>query len=183
MDIKYHIETAWRLCINNFVSIIILTLALACISIISIGIMAPVALAGYTHSLFQLIKSNREPKPADVFSQLKSFWPLFIFGLLVLIITTLGFTLFLIPGVLFAIIIGYTCLYMIPVMIDYKFGLLDAIKKSISLVTRSHVTDHITVFIIFSVLTTIGGASFIGFLLLQPFATLFALSVYDEIKY
>lgn len=179
---KYHIETAWKYCINNLVSLIILTLVVAAVSIISIGILAPVAFAGYTHSLFQLLKHNREPKAQDVFSQLRLFLPLFIFGLVVFIITVIGFTLFVIPGILFTIMMGYTCLYMIPIMVDKQYGLLDAIKKSISMVTSPHLSDHIIVFIIFSALTAVGGSSFVGFLLLQPFATLFLLSVYEEIK-
>lgn len=181
MSIKYHIETAWKHCIGNIVSLIILTLVVAAVSVFSIGILAPVAFAGYTHSLFQLLKHNREPKAQDVFSQLKLFLPLFLFGLAVFIITIIGFTLFVLPGILFTIIIGYTCLYMIPIMVDRQFGLLDAIKKSISMVTSSHLTDHIIVFIIFAALTTVGGSSFIGFLFLQPFATLFLLSVYEEL--
>ncbi len=56
MDIKYHIETAWKHCIENVVPLIILTLVLAAVSIFSVGILAPVAFAGYTHSLFQLLK-------------------------------------------------------------------------------------------------------------------------------
>jgi len=182
MNMKYHIETAWKHCINNIVSLIILTLVAAAVSIISIGILAPVAFAGYTSSLFQLLKYNREPKAQDVFSQLKLFIPLFIFGLIVFIITIIGFTLFVIPGILFTVIMGYTCLYMIPIMVDKQYGLLDAIKKSISMVTSSHLSDHIIVFIIFVALTTVGGSSFVGFLFLQPFATLFLLSVYENIK-
>ena len=182
MNVKYHIETAWKHCINNLVSLIILTLVTAAVSIVSIGILTPVAFAGYTHSLFQLLKHNREPKAQDVFSQLRLFLPLFIFGLVVFIITVIGFTLFVIPGILFTIMMGYTCLYMIPIMVDKQYGLLDAIKKSISMVTSSHLSDHIIVFIIFATLTTIGGSSFVGFLFLQPFATLFLLSVYEEIK-
>ena len=182
MNVKYHIETAWKYCINNLVSLIILTLVVAAVSIISIGILAPVAFAGYTHSLFQLLKHNREPKAQDVFSQLRLFLPLFIFGLVVFIITVIGFTLFVIPGILFTIMMGYTCLYMIPIMVDKQYGLLDAIKKSISMVTSPHLSDHIIVFIIFAALTTIGGSSFVGFLFLQPFATLFLLSVYETIK-
>ncbi|WP_299981104.1 hypothetical protein [Desulfobacula sp.] len=182
MNMKYHIETAWENCINNIVSLIILTLVAAAVSIVSIGILAPVAFAGYTHSLFQLLKHNREPKAQDIFSQLRLFLPLFIFGLVVFIITVIGFTLFVIPGILFTIIMGYTCLYMIPIMVDKQYGLLDAIKKSISMVTSSHLSDHIIVFIIFAALTTIGGSSFVGFLFLQPFATLFLLSVYETIK-
>ncbi len=182
MNIKYHIETAWKLCINNIVPLIILTLVVAAVSIVSIGILAPVAMAGYTHSLFQLLKNNREPRAQDVFSQLKLFLPLFIFGLIVFIITIIGFTLFVIPGILFTSIIGYTCLYMIPIMVDKQYGLLDSIRASITMVTRPHLADHIIVFIVFGALTTVGGSSFIGFLFLQPFATLFMLSVYEEIK-
>ncbi len=181
MDIKYHIETAWRHCIGNIVPLIILTLLLAAVSIISFGILAPVAFAGYTHSLFQLLQYNREPKAGDIFSQLRLFIPLCIFGVLFFIITLIGFTLFIIPGIVFTLIIGYTCFYMIPIMVDKEFGLLDAIKKSISIVTRSNVSDHIIVFIIFIALTSIGGSSIIGFLFLQPFTTLFYLSVYEQI--
>lgn len=182
MNMKYHIETAWRYCINNIISLIILTLVTAVVSIISIGILAPVAFAGYTHSLFQLLKYNREPKAQDVFSQLRLFLPLFIFGLVVFIIILIGFTLFLVPGILFSLIISYTCLYIIPIMVDKQYGLLDAIKKSISMITSAHLSDHIIVFIIFMALTAAGGSSFIGFLFLQPFATLFLLSVYETIK-
>ena len=180
MDIKYHIETAWKLCISNIVSLIILTLTVAAVSIVSIGILAPVAFAGYTHSLFQLLTANREPKAQDVFSQMKLFFPLFLFGLVVFIITIIGYTLFVLPGIIFTLIVGYTCLYLIPIMVDRQFGLIDSIKKSISMVTRTHFTEQIIVFIIFLALTTIGGSSFIGFLFLQPFATLFLLSVYKD---
>ncbi len=179
MDIKYHIETAWKHCIENVVPLIILTLVLAAVSIFSVGILAPVAFAGYTHSLFQLLKRNKEPKAQDIFSQLRLFWPLFLFTLAVFIITVIGFTLLVLPGIIFTIIIGYTCLYMIPIMVDKKSGLIDAIKESISMVTRPPVTDHIIVFIIFGALTIVGGSSFIGFIFLQPFATLFLLSVYE----
>ncbi len=182
MDMKYHIETAWKHCINHIVPLIILTLVVAAVSVISIGILAPVAFAGYTYSLFQLLKTNREPRAQDVFSQLRLFLPLFVFGLVIFIITLIGFTLFIIPGILFGIIIGYTCLYVIPVMVDKKYGLLDAVKKSLTMVTNPHLSDHIIVFIIFWALTTVGGSSFIGFLFLQPFATLFLLSVYEQIK-
>jgi len=85
-----------------------------------------------------------------------------------------------VPGIIFTFIVGYTCLYMLPLMVDRKFGLIDAIKKSTAMVTGSHITDHVVVFILFYALMTIGGSSFIGFLALQPFATLFLLSVYEK---
>jgi len=180
MDIKTHVETAWKHCIGNALPLILITLVAAAVSIISFGILAPVAFAGYTHSLLQLQRFNREPKVQDVFSQLGLFLPLFGFSLIVIIISIIGFTLLIIPGVLFSLVIGYTCLYMIPLMVDKKFGVLDAFKKSVSMVTGSHVMDHIVVFVLFFALMALGGSSFIGFLVLQPFATLFLLSVYEK---
>lgn len=182
MDIKYHVETAWKLFFNNLLSLIILTLVVAAVSVISLMILSPVALAGYIDSLYKLLKYNREPKAQDVFSKINLFFPLFLFGIAVVIITAIGFTLFVIPGFVFSIIIGYTCMYVLPVMVDKQYGIVDAIKKSIAIVTQSRVSDHIIVFIIFSALTTIGGSSFIGFVFLQPLACLFLLSVYDSCR-
>ena len=180
MDIKYHVEAAWKLCLANALSLILITLVAAAVSVVSLGILAPVAFAGYSHSLLQLLRVNREPKVQDVFSELRLFLPLFAFTLIVFIVSLIGFTILVVPGIVFTLIVGYTCLYMIPLMVDKKFGLLDAVKKSAALVTGSHMMDHLIVFILFFALTAIGGSSFIGFILLQPFATLFLLSVYEK---
>ncbi len=179
MDIKYHVEAAWKLCIGNALSLILITLVTAAVSVVSIGILAPVAFAGYTHSLLQLKRFNREPKVQDVFSKLGLFLPLFIFGLVVFVISLISFTILVVPGIVFSLIIGYSCLYMIPLMVDKNYKLLDSIKKSTAMVTGARITDHIVVFILFFALTAIGGSSIVGFLLLQPFATLFLLSVYE----
>lgn len=177
---KDHLLKAWQIGIDNFVSLIILTLVLAAASILSIGILFPVAFAGYVWSVQQLALYNREPKAQDIFCQMRLFLPLFVFTLIIFIVSAIGFTLFILPGFLFTIIVGYTCLYVIPLMVDKQFGLVDAIKKSISMVTGGNVGDHIAVFLIFYALTTIGGSSFVGFIVLQPLATLFLLSVYQE---
>ncbi len=182
MNMKYHFETAWKHCMGNIVPLLILTLVLAAVSIVSIGILAPVAFAGYTHSLFQLLKYNREPKAQDIFSQLTLFLPLFILTLIIIVISIIGFTLLIVPGILFLITVGYLSLYMFPILIDKQFGLIDSIKKSIAMVTTAPITDHLVVFVIFYALSLVGESSFIGFIALQPFATLFLLSVYEKVK-
>lgn len=182
MDMKDHILSAWRIGLDNFTPLIILTLVLAATCVLSLGILMPVAFAGYTWSLYMLLLQQREPRAQDVFSQLRLFFPLLCFSILVLLITAIGITLFILPGILFTIIVGYTCLYMIPLMVDKNFGLIDAVKKSTAMVATQPVADHVVVFLIFYALTTIGGSSFVGFLILQPFATLFLLSVYDQSK-
>lgn len=181
MDIKDHVFTAWQACLDHFTPLLMLTLVLFAASIASFGILAPAAFAGYTDALHRLLIFNRKPRIRDVFSQFSLFFPLFIFSLTVFIVSLIGFTLFFIPGILFLAVVGYTCLYMIPLMVDRKFGLIDAVKKSTAIVTTRPVTDHLAAFFIFYALTTIGGSSFIGFLVLQPFASLFLLSVYRTV--
>lgn len=179
---KNHILVAWRVGLDHFVPLVILTLVLSAVSIISIGILAPVAFAGYTGSLYLLLHQNREPRAQDIFSQMRLFFPLLAFSIVVFVVAAIGFTLFVLPGIVFTFIVGYTCLYTIPVMVDKKFGLIDAVKKSTAMVTTRPIADHVSVFLIFYALTAIGGSSFIGFLVLQPFATLFLLSVYEQTK-
>mgnify|MGYP001551757338 CR=1 FL=1 len=182
MNIKTHFETAWKLCVDNLLPLVILTRVLSAVSVISLGILAPVCFAGYTHSLNQLHQFNREPQARDIFSQFRLFIPLLIFGVAVCVIAAIGFLLLVLPGLIFTLIVTYTCLYMIPVMVDMEYGLVDAVKKSVGMVTGQNILDHVIVCLIFSVLTAIGGSSFIGFLFLQPFVTLFLLSAYHESK-
>lgn len=181
MDIKYHIETAWNLTLGHIISLVILTLVTAAVSFISLGILAPVAFAGYMHAMLLLLREGRDPRPQDVFSQMKLFLPLFGFGLVVLIITLIGLTLLILPGVLFGFAISFFSLYMIPLMTDRGNGIVDAFKKSFFTVTRENVIDHIIVFIIFIGISAIGSSFFIGSLFLQPLATLFLMSVYDKV--
>ncbi len=180
MDIKYHIETAWEKCIGNVLPLILLTLVVFAVSFATFGILAPTAFAGYTHSLLQLLRYNRAPRVQDVFSQLRLFIPLFLFSLAVLAAGMIGLALLVVPGIIVVIAVSYICLYMLPLMIDQGLGLIEAVKKSAAMVTGIHLTDHVIVFILFFALTAIGGSSFIGFLLLQPFATMFWLSVYEQ---
>jgi uncharacterized membrane protein len=182
MDIKDHIITAWKTGLDHLVPLVIHTLVLAAVSAVTLGILAPAAFAGYAWSIHMLLTQKREPRAQDIFSQLSLFFPLLGFSILIFIITAIGVTLFILPGIVFVLIVGYTCLYMMPLMIDKKFGLIDAIKRSTAIVTTRPVSDHVVVFLIFYALTTVGGGSFIGFLLLQPFATLFLLSVYESSK-
>ncbi len=182
MDIKHHFEVAWNLCLKNVVSLIIVTLVLAAISFISLGILAPIAFAGYAYALLLLINENREPRAQDIFSHLRLFFPLLGFLIIVFIICFIGYMLLVLPGVILSIGFGFCGLYMLPILVDKEIGVFEAFKKSVAMATQNNIVDHIIVFVIFSILTAVGSSSVIGFLILQPFATLFLLSVYEAEK-
>ncbi|MBW2575166.1 MAG: hypothetical protein JRC88_06705 [Deltaproteobacteria bacterium] len=181
MDFKYHLEIAWEMTLQYIAPLIFMTLAMIGISFITLGILAPVTMAGYMHSILLLIREGREPKVQDIFSQMRLFSPLFCFGLVVLIITMIGMMLLFLPGVLFLLAVSFCCIYMLPLMTDRNLGLIDAVKESYAMVTKEKLVDQIVVVILFVAISAIGSSVFIGSLFTQPLATIFLMSVYETL--
>jgi len=180
MDFKRHIETAWSLTLANIVVLILMTLVMVAVGSLSLGILAPVTMAGYTQSLLQLIRNGREPKVQDLFAHMSLFLPLLGFGIAVFVASSIGFMLFFLPGALVVLGITFCCIYMLPLMTDRQMGMVDAVKQSYAMGRQGDLVDHVVVVIIFTAITMIGGTVFIGVLFTQPLATLFLLSTYEE---
>ena len=180
MDFKTHIETAWKQTIDQIVPLILLTLALMAASALTLGILAPVCLAGYMGSILRLMREGRQPYYTDIFSHIGLFFPLLGFGLAVFLIGMIGLGLLVLPGVAFFLFVAYSCLFMLPLMVDQQLGLMESVKKSFSMVTQGDLAENIVVFILVTGMVCIGSASVIGAIFLQPLATTFLLSVYLE---
>ena len=180
MDFKRHIETAWNLTLGNIVALILITLVMVAVGSLTLGILAPVTMAGYTQSLLQMVRNGREPRVQDLFAHMNLFLPLLGFGFAVVVATSIGLTLFLLPGIVIVVAITFCCIYMLPLMTDRNMGLVDAIKESYAMGRHGELVDHVVVVIIFMAITMIGSTVFIGVLFTQPLATLFLLSTYEE---
>ena len=181
MDFKYHLENAWKMTLQYIAPLIFMTLAMIAISIITLGILTPVTMAGYMHSILLLVRERREPKIKDIFSQMRLFLPLLCFSIVVFIITMIGLMLLFLPGVVFLLAVSFCCIYMLPLMTDRNLGLIDAVKQSYFMVTKESIVDHIVVFILFIGISAIGSSLFIATLFTQPLATIFLLSVYETL--
>jgi hypothetical protein len=160
--------------------LIFMTLVMFLLWFFTIGILAPVTMAGYMHSILLMVRDSREPKIQDLFSQMKLFLPLLGFSILVFIATMIGFMLLVLPGIVISLVISFCCLYMLPLMTDKDLGLFDAIKESYTMITQGVFIDQIVVLILFLGISAAGSAVFIGSLFTQPLATIFLLSVYEE---
>jgi uncharacterized membrane protein len=180
MDFKEHVVLAWNLTLKHIVSLVLMTLVMLGISIVTLGILAPVTMAGYMQSILTLIRTGREPKIQDLFTQMRLFLPLLAFGVVVLILVSIGFMLFVLPGLIIALGVTFCCIYMIPLMTDRDLGIFDAVKQSYRMTTTGPLADNVVVVIIFWIISMIGGSVFIGILFTQPLATLFLISVYEE---
>lgn len=180
MDFKRHIEIAWNLTLGNVVSLILTTLVMVAVSSLTLGILAPVTMAGYTQSLLQLVRNGREPRVQDLFSHMNLFLPLLGFGIAVFVAASIGFMLLFLPGIIIVVGVTFCCIYMLPLMTDKNLGIVDAVKESYAMGRHGELVDHVVVVVIFMAITMIGGTIFIGVLFTQPLATLFLLSTYEE---
>jgi hypothetical protein len=156
-----------------------MTLVMIAASFFTLGILGPVTMAGYMQSVLIMMREGREPKVQDVFSQMRLFFPLVLFGVLVSLAALIGFLLLVIPGIAVVLAAAYCCLYMLPLMTDKGLGLVDAVKESYAMTTKGSWTDNLAVFIIFMGVLALGSAAFIGLLFAQPFAAIFLMSVYE----
>jgi len=180
MDFKKHFETAWGLTLKFIVPLILMTIVLFIVGFVTLGILAPVATAGYMQSLLLLLKEGREPKVQDIFSEMRLFLPLLLFGFAIFIATLIGFTLLILPGILVLLFISFCCLYVLPLMTDKNMELIEAVKESYRLSVRGNIVDQVVTVILFWGITAIGSSVFIGWLFTQPLATIILLSVYTE---
>ena len=117
-------------------------------------------------AILLMIRDGREPKVQDLFSQMRLFLPLLGFGIAVFVLTTIGFMLLVLPGIIVVLAICFSCLYMLPLMTDKEMGLIDAIKKSYALARQGTILDHIVVMLLFMGISGVGGSVFIGWLFL-----------------
>jgi len=182
MDFKKHIETAWRLTIRFIAPLIIMTLLLSVVGFLTLGILGPVTLAGYFQSILLMVREGREPKVQDLFSEMRLFFPLLAFGIVVVLAIFVGFLMLVLPGFLIALGVGYFCLYMLPLMTDERMSLMDAVRGSFQLTTQGQLVDQVAVFILFVGISAVGGSVFIAWLFTQPLATVFLMSVYEDRK-
>ena len=179
MDFKKHLETAWNLTLKYIASLIIMTFIMFVVSFFTLGILAPVTMAGYTQSILLMLREKREPKISDLFSQFHLFLPLLAFAIVVAIVTVIGFMLLILPGFIIILLVSFACIYMVPLMVDKKLNLIDAVKESYSMSIRGVLVDNIVVVLIYIGNCMIGSSVAVGTLFTQPLATIFLLSVYE----
>ncbi len=172
-------EQTWDQSKNNIVPLLINTLVLIVICVVTLGILAPVAFAGYYSSILKMVRDDRQPQPGDIFSEMGLFFPLLIFGIASVLLIMIGFALLIIPGLIISIALAYACLYMIPLMIDKSLGLSDAIKESYAMAKSGNVADHIIVLVIIIGLQSLGSSFVLGTFLTTPLTTVFLMNVYE----
>ncbi len=180
MDLMKHLTKGWNTTLNLLGPVLLLTFVQLLVTILSLGILGPVTFAGYSQSLLQGIRDGRSPEIKDLFSEMSLFFPLFGFGMLVFIATTIGMMLLVLPGIGVVIFTFFACLYLIPLMTDRRLGLIEAVKCSWQMAFQDPMGDHVIILIVYAVILSIGSSLPFVILFAQPLATFILLSVYEE---
>ena len=170
MDFRKHLETAWNLTLKHIVALILMTVVSLAVSLLTIGVLGPVVMAGFIHSIILMLREERAPRIEDLFSQMRLFLPLLALFIAVAIAIMVGTMFFILPGLAIALAATFGCLYVLPLMTDRRMGLIEAVKASWQMALQDSVADHIVVVILFMGLMAVGGSVFFGILFTQPFA-------------
>jgi len=181
MDFNRYFRTSWNLMLTFIVPLIIMTMVMLGIGFLTLGILSPVMMAGYIHSILRMIRENREPKFQDLFSQMKLFLPLLGFMILVFVIIGIGFLLLVLPGILISFALAFCCIYVLPLMVDKDMKLFEAVKQSYSMSVKGQVMEHLVLVILYFGIMAIGGSVFIGTLFTLPFTTILLLLAYEDL--
>ena len=180
MDFKKHLELGWQNTLKFIGPVLLLTFVQVLVSIFSLGILAPVTTAGYMKSLLLAAREGRMPNIKDLFSEMSLFLPLLGFAFVIIIAIGIGFMFLIIPGLILIILIIFASLYMLPLMVDRRLGVIDALKGSWEMANRKPLADQAIITIIYAVILSIGGSVPFAILAAQPLATFVVLSVYQE---
>ncbi len=180
MDMKRLFQTTWNTTLSSIGPLLLLTVVYALVAGLSFGLLAPVTTAGYTQSLLMLLRDGRSPQVKDLFSEMSLFLPLTCFFALAIIAAMIGFTFLVIPGFLVIAIFAFAALYLVPLMTDERLNVYEAMQKSWDMAVLDPLSDHLIVVVVFIVITSLGGTVPFGFLITQPFATIFILGAYQH---
>ena len=179
MDFKDLIVRSWQNTLNHIGPLLLITFVQGVLIFVSFTILAPVTTAGYIDSLLQVIRDDRKPEVGDLFSQMRLFFPLLLFWFLILVVAIIGFFLLLLPGLAVLAFISFAAFYLLPLMVDQKLGLFDALKASWQAAMQEPVSEHIIVVIIYVAIMSLGSSLWFAFLITQPMATFIMVEAYQ----
>ncbi len=180
MDFQKHVKNGWDNTMRFVGPVVLLTLVQLVVSFLSFGILAPVTKAGFVQALLRAQRENRPPQIGDLFCEMKLFLPLLLLGMCIGTVIVIGYFFLVLPGLLLTLLVAFAGLYIIPLMVDLRMGVIESVKESWKFSVSEPITDQLVVSLIYAGLLSIGGTFFITLLFAQPLATFILLSVYDE---
>jgi uncharacterized membrane protein YvlD (DUF360 family) len=138
LDVGLSFKGGWNAFTADIVPLLVGGLIAGILSIVTLGILAGPLVAGLYSMVIGRIRDGRRAKIGDVFSCMDRFWSFFAAALVLIVLIGLA-SLTIVGGVLLATI----WMYVIPLMVDRRLDLYDAMAASYHLVVDNGFWEHL----------------------------------------
>jgi uncharacterized membrane protein YvlD (DUF360 family) len=143
LDVGLSFKGGWNTFTADIVPLLVGGLIAGILSIVTLGILAGPLVAGLYSMVMARIRDGRRAQIGDVFSCMDRFWSFFAAALVLFVLIGLA-SLTIVGGVLLATI----WMYVIPLMVDRKLDLYDAMAASYHLVVDNGFWEHLALAIV-----------------------------------
>jgi len=150
LDVGLAFKGGWSIFTADIVPLLVGGLIAGILSIVTLGILAGPLVAGLYSMIMGRIRDGRRAQIGDVFSCMDRFWSFFAAALVLVVLIGLA-SLTIVGGVLLATI----WMYVIPLMVDRKLDLYDAMAASYHLVVDNGFWEHLALAIVLIALNAV----------------------------
>jgi hypothetical protein len=150
LDVRLTFKGGWNAFTTDIVPLLVGGLIAGLLSIVTLGILAGPLVAGLYSMVAGRIRDGRKPAIDDVFSCMDRFWS--FLGAAIVLVVLIGLaSLTIVGGVLLATI----WMYVIPLMVDRRLGIYDAMAASYHLVVDNGFWVHVALAVMLIALNAI----------------------------
>ena len=150
LDVGLTFKGGWNTFAADIVPLLVGGLIAGVLSVVTLGILAGPLVAGLYSMVIGRIRDGRRAQIGDVFSCMDRFWSFFAAALVLFVLIGLA-SLTIVGGVLLATI----WMYVIPLMVDRKLDLYDAMAASYHLVVDNGFWEHLALAIVLIALNAV----------------------------
>lgn len=143
LDVGLAFKGGWNAFTADIVALIVGTLIAAALSIVTLGILAGPLFAGLYSMVAGRVRDGRPAEIGDVFSCMDRFWDFLVAAFVLVVLIGLA-SLTIVGGILLATI----WMYVIPLMVDRKLGVYDAMATSYRLVRENGFWEHLALMVV-----------------------------------
>ena len=150
LDVGLSFKGGWNAFTADIVPLLVGGLIAGILSVVTLGILAGPLVAGLYSMVAGRIRDGRRAEIGDVFSCMDRFWS--FLGAAIVLVVLIGLaSLTIVGGVLLATI----WLYVIPLMVDRKMGIYDAMAASYHLVVDNGFWEHLALTVVLIALNVV----------------------------
>ncbi|MCF7916535.1 MAG: hypothetical protein K9L61_02010 [Candidatus Omnitrophica bacterium] len=179
LDINKCFKDALEVYKHHWQMLVVLNLMLGLLVAITLGILAGPLVASYNLLLIELLRGKKNKvEVSDLFRFFDRFWPLVGLFYLHLLIIAGGIVLFIVPGIIFSIML----LYVFYLAADKGLSAIESIKKSWKIVSIKGFGLNFAIAALSGLITfVVQMVPFLGYILglfVAPFTVLLIASAY-----